>query len=57
MEKYEITKPFSLLEKVLVIPGDTVYAEQKLQMIHVYSPKTRKLLGKATIEQFKNYTT
>lgn len=56
MKKYEIKKAFSLLEKVLLIEGDQVYAEQKLSMIQVYSPKTRKLLGKASIVDFDNYT-
>lgn len=56
MEKYVIKKPFSLMEKVLLVPEDEVYAEQVLMMMHVYSPKTRKLLGKAKIDQFKDYT-
>jgi len=46
MKKYVITKAFSVLEKVLLIPGDEVYAEPRLQMMLIYSIKTRKLIGK-----------
>lgn len=54
MEKYEVKKAFSLLERVLLIPGDVVYAEKFLLMMNVYSIKTRKLLGKAKLEELKN---
>lgn len=54
MKKYEIKKAFSVLEKVLLIPGDEVYAEQKLMMMNIYSSKTRKLVGKVSIELFNN---
>tara|TARA_R110000868_G_scaffold14426_4_gene67218 strand:+ start:30939 stop:31124 length:186 start_codon:yes stop_codon:yes gene_type:complete len=50
MKKYLIIKPFSLLEKSLLLQDDIVYAEEVRTMTHVYLPRTRKLLGKiATI--------
>jgi hypothetical protein len=54
MKKYEIKKAFSLLERILLIPCDVVYAEQVLSMMNVYSVKTRKLLGKAKIDQLES---
>lgn len=53
MKKYVITKAFSVLEKVLLIPGDEVYAETNRMMILVYSIKTRKIIGKVSIETFE----
>jgi hypothetical protein len=55
MNKYKVTKAFSLLDKHLLIPDDIVYAEEVRQMTHVYSPKTRKLLGRLSTEQFKTF--
>lgn len=55
MEKYEVKKAFSLLEKVLLVPGDEVYAEKIRQMYQIYSPKTRKRIGSLTETKFLNY--
>lgn len=54
MKKYLIKKPFSLLERVLVIDGDEVYAELIRKMYHVYSVKTRKRLGTINQQQFED---
>lgn len=42
------------MEKVLLIPEDEIYTEEVRTMTHVYSPKTRKLLGKVYSTDFKN---
>ena len=55
MKKYIVNKPFSLLERVLIIEGDEIYAEQIRKMYHVYSAKTRKRLGTISCEQFENF--
>lgn len=54
MKKYKVTQSFSLLERVLIIETDEIYAEKILEMYHVYSPKTRKRLGKISSKVF-NY--
>lgn len=54
MKKYEIKKAFSVLEKVLLIPGDKVYAEENRMMVAVYSIKTRKIIGKVSIDVFND---
>ena len=46
MDKFTVTKAFSVLEKVLLIPEDEVYAEKFYSMYRLYSGKTRKLIGK-----------
>jgi antitoxin component of MazEF toxin-antitoxin module len=46
MKKYTVTVPFSLLEKVLLIEGDEIYAELVRKMYHIYHPKTRRYIGK-----------
>ena len=56
MKRYKVTAAFSLLEKVLMIEDDVVYAEVTLQMMSCYSPKTRKFLGKVSIEKFNKHT-
>lgn len=52
MKKYEVKKAFSVLEKVLLIPSDEIYAEEIRMMVNVFSIKTRKLIGKVSIELF-----
>jgi hypothetical protein len=52
MKKYLIIKPFSLLEKSLLLQDDIVFAEEVRSMTHVYHPKTRKLLGKISTKEF-----
>ncbi len=54
MKKYTITSPFSLLEKVLMLEGDEIYAEKVRQMYHIYSPKTRKRIGTLSEAVFPN---
>jgi hypothetical protein len=55
MKKYEIKTAFSLLERVLVVEGDVIYAEAIRKMHHVYSAKTRKRLGTISSEQFLKF--
>lgn len=58
MKKYVVKLPFSLMsysQRVLIIEGDEVYAELVRQMYHVYSAKTRKLLGKVSGDKFLKY--
>lgn len=55
MKKYTIVNAFSLLNRVLLIEGDIVYAELIRQMYHIYSPKTRKCLGTISSEKFLNF--
>lgn len=52
MKKYIATGAFSLLDKVLIIPCDEIYAEPIRKMMHIYSPKTRKYIGQLSIEKF-----
>jgi hypothetical protein len=54
MKKYTITKAFSVLEKILLIPEDEIYAEQRLSMMLIYSIKTRKMIGKVSIDIFNS---
>lgn len=56
MKKYIVTKAFSVLEKILLIPEDEIYAEPRLFMILVYSIKTRKLIGKVSKVEFDKCT-
>lgn len=55
MKKYIVKVPFSLLERILIIEGDEIYAEQVRKMYHVYSVKTRKRLGTISCEQFEKF--
>lgn len=55
MKKYTVTNPFSLLERVLLVENDEVYAEKIRQMYHIYSPKTRKRIGTLSEKLFNNY--
>lgn len=55
MKKYKVLVPFSLLEKVLLVENDEIYAEQVRQMYHIYSPKTRKRIGSLSETTFNNY--
>lgn len=52
MKKYIVNSAFSLLERVLVVDGDTIYAEEDRLMISLYSPKTRKRIGRVPKEKF-----
>lgn len=54
MDKFTVTKAFSVLEKVLLIPEDEVYAEKFYSMYRLYSGKTRKLIGKVDPEKFES---
>jgi hypothetical protein len=53
MKKYIVTNAFSLLDKVLVLPFDEIYAEPVRKMMHIYSPKTRKYIGQVSAEKFE----
>lgn len=55
MKKYKVSKPFSLLEKILLVENDEIYAEQVREMYHIYSPKTRKRIGSLTSKTFNNF--
>lgn len=55
MKKYKVTTPFSLLEKVLLVENDEIYAEKVRQMYHIYSPKTRKRIGSLSETKFNDY--
>lgn len=55
MKKFLIIHPFSLLDKTLVLIDDIVYAEEVRTMTHVYSPKTKKCMGKIATSKFINY--
>lgn len=56
MKKYKVTKPFSLLERILIVENDEIYAEQVREMFHIYSPKTRKRIGTISSKLFNEYT-
>ena len=53
MKKYLVILPFSLLDKTLLMKDDFIYAEEVRQMTHIYSPKTKKYIGKVSTEKFK----
>ena len=53
MEKYLVLHPFSLLDKSLLLPDDIIYAEEVRSMTHVFSPKSKKFVGKISTEKFK----
>jgi hypothetical protein len=55
MKKYTVTTPFSLLERVLLVENDEIYAEKVRQMYHIYSPKTRKRIGTLSSTLFNEY--
>lgn len=55
MKKYKVKASFSLLEKVLLIPEDEIYAEKVRQMYQIYSPKTRKRIGSLSEKEFLNF--
>lgn len=55
MKKFDVQNPFSLLERVLILPGDDIYAQLILEMYHVYSGKTRKRLGKISKNSFLEF--
>lgn len=55
MKKYKVVQSFSLLERVLIVETDEIYAENVREMYHVYSPKTRKRLGTISSKLFPDY--
>lgn len=55
MKKYTVTTPFSLLEKILLVENDEIYAEPVREMYHIYSPKTRKRIGMLTNKKFNDF--
>lgn len=55
MKKYKVLKPFSLLEKVLIMENDEIYAEPVREMYHIYHPKTRKRIGSLTSKSFNEF--
>lgn len=55
MKKYTVKKAFSLLEKMLILEGDEIYAEKVRQMFHIYSPKTRKRIGTVSERLFETF--
>ena len=55
MKKYIVKNSFALLEKILIVEGDEIYAEQVRLMYHIYSPKSRKRLGSVSTKLFPQY--
>ena len=55
MKKYTVVAPFSLLERVLLVENDEIYAEKVRQMYHIYSPKTRKRIGTLSDKLFNEF--
>lgn len=55
MKKYRVVQPFSLLEKILIVENDEIYAEKVRQMYQIYSPKTRKRIGSLSETKFNEY--
>lgn len=55
MKKYIVVKPFSLLEKVLLVEKDEIYAEQVREMFQIYHPKTRKRIGSLSCKMFNDF--
>ncbi len=55
MKKYIVVKPFPLLEKVLLVEKDEIYAEQVREMYQIYHPKTRKRIGSLSCKMFEDY--
>lgn len=55
MKKYTVVAPFSLLERVLLVEDDEIYAEKVRQMYHIYSPKTRKRIGTLSDKLFNEF--
>lgn len=55
MKKYKVVQPFSLLEKILIVENDEIYAEKVRQMYQIYSPKTRKRIGSLSETKFNEY--
>lgn len=55
MKRYVVGTPFSLIERVLIVEEDVIYAEKVRQMYHIYSPKTRKRLGTVSEVIFKEH--
>lgn len=55
MKKYTVIQPFSLLEKILLVETDEIYAEKVRQMYQIYSPKTRKRIGSLSEKLFNDY--
>lgn len=53
MKRYLAETPFSLSEKVLVTTDTIIYAEQNLQMAHIYSSSTKKYIGKIAWSKFE----
>jgi len=57
MKKYTVIKAFSILEKALLIPEDEIYAEEAMaERMRIFNPKTRKFIGFASVEKFKEST-
>ncbi len=55
MKKYTVKQAFSLLERVLIVENDEIYAEKIRQMYHIYSSKTRKRLGTISEVEFPKF--
>jgi len=55
MKKFLVITPFSVVEKLLLIAGDEVYAERVRDMVHIYNLKTRKYIGKVSVVDFVKY--
>ena len=53
MKKYLVVIPFSLFDKALLLTDEIIYAEEVRKMTHVYSPRTKKIIGKVSTEKFK----
>lgn len=53
MKKFLVLLPFSLLDKVLLMKDDFIYAEPVREMTHIYSPKTKKYIGKVSSQTFE----
>lgn len=54
MKKYLVLLPFSLLDKSLMMMDDIIFGEEVRSMTHVYSPKTKRFVGKISTRVFKD---
>lgn len=55
MKKYIVIQPFSLLEKILLVEKDEIYAEKVREMYQIYHPKTRKRIGSLSCKHFEEF--
>jgi len=53
MKEYIVIKAFSILDKVLILPEDKIYAEQNISQYRIFNAKTRKFIGAVSAEKFE----